>query len=72
MVQERPGGDYEISSDSLWALRGETLVRSDCSPAVTCFPCIKAVAAKQDRGPSVPLLRKASLACSLGFNSCCV
>ena len=53
-MQERPGGDYEISSDSLWALRGETLVRSDCSPAVTCFPCIKAMAAKQDRAPSVP------------------
>lgn len=27
LSQERPGGDYEISSDSLWALRGETLVR---------------------------------------------
>ncbi|KAK9839401.1 hypothetical protein WJX81_000001 [Elliptochloris bilobata] len=26
VLKEKPGGDYEISSDSLWALRGETLV----------------------------------------------
>ena len=26
-LQEKPGGDYEISSDSLWELRGESLVR---------------------------------------------
>lgn len=27
-LQEKPGGDYEISSDSLWELRGESLVRT--------------------------------------------
>lgn len=38
-LQEKPGGDYEISSDSLWELRGESLVRMALLPRSCSLHC---------------------------------